>query len=60
VGGGETGVSGELYITAAVFPVKKLTECWMNHIKVGPEALEKEKFLGLTGSRTTIPRFSGP
>jgi hypothetical protein len=45
----ETGVSGQLYIPAAVYPVKKLPECWVNHIKAGPEALEKEKSLGLTG-----------
>jgi len=59
-GGEETEVSGQLHVPAAVFPVKELPECWMNHIKAGLEALEKEKSLGLTGSITTIPRSSSP
>jgi hypothetical protein len=41
----EKEVSSQLHIPAAVFPVKELTEWWVNHIKAGPEALEKDNLL---------------
>ena len=59
VGGGEeTGVSGQFHVLAAVFPVKKLPECWVNQNRSG--SFGERKSLGLSGNRTTIPGSSSP